>query len=110
MQQALLRAPVGIRVCKISSGKNAFFHVMYLPHLHLGIRVALDFTLFCRLILPRMPDAVSIRQINALPPASFGFHLAVDTLAFGYVLGATSCTRDFHPLDCAHAERTKRGC
>lgn len=81
---------------------------MYLPHLHLGIRVALDFTLFCRLILPRMPDAVSIRQINALPPASFGFHLAVDTLAFGYVLGATSCTRDFHPLERAHAERTEK--
>ena len=30
-----------------------------------------------------------------------------DTLALGYVLGATPCTRDFHPLERAHAERTK---
>ncbi|HAF65232.1 MAG TPA: hypothetical protein DCL09_04930, partial [Sutterella sp.] len=29
-----------------------------------------------------------------------------DTLALGYVLGATPCTRDFHPLERAHAERT----
>ena len=31
-----------------------------------------------------------------------------DTLALGYVLGATPCTRDFHPLERAHAERTKK--
>ena len=28
-------------------------------------------------------------------------------LLFRYVLGATPCTRDFHPLERAHAERTK---
>ncbi|MBS5793094.1 MAG: hypothetical protein KIC91_09785, partial [Sutterella sp.] len=33
---------------------------------------------------------------------------AADTLALGYVLGATPCTRDFHPLERAHAERTKK--
>ena len=31
-----------------------------------------------------------------------------DTLALGYVLGATPCTRDFHPLERAHAERTMK--
>ena len=46
-----------------------------------------------------MPDAVSVRQVNGLPTASFRSRLATDTLAFGYVLGATSCTRDFHPLE-----------
>ena len=30
-----------------------------------------------------------------------------DTLALGYVLGATPCTRDFHPLERPHAERTQ---
>jgi len=34
-----------------------------------------------------MPDVISVRQAGSLPPASFRFHLAVDTLAFGYVLG-----------------------
>ena len=32
----------------------------------------------------------------------------MDTLASGYALGATPCARDFHPLDCAHARRTKK--
>ena len=53
-----------------------------------------------------MPDAIPIRRISGLPPASFRFHLAMDTLAIGCVLGATSCTRDFHPLERAHAGRT----
>ena len=33
----------------------------------------------------------------------------MDTLAFGYALGAIPCARDFHPLDCAHAWHTKKG-
>ena len=84
------------------------FPTMYLLHLHLGFRVASDFILFCRLTHRRMPDAVPVRQVSGLPPASFRFHLAVDTLARGYTLGATSCTRDFHPLDHAHAGHTKK--
>ena len=55
-----------------------------------------------------MPYAVSVRQVSGLPPASFRSRLAADTLALGYVLGATPCTRDFHPLERAHAERTKK--
>ena len=77
-------------------------------HLHRRFRVALGFILFRRLTHRCMPDAVSVRWGGSLPPASFRFHLTMDTLAFGYVLGATSCTRDFHPLDHAHAERTKK--
>ena len=55
-----------------------------------------------------MPYAVSVRQVSGLPPASFRSRLAADTLALGYVLGATPCTRDFHPLERAHAERTTK--
>ena len=55
-----------------------------------------------------MPYAVSVRQVSGLPPASFRSRLAADTLALGYVLGATPCTRDFHPLERAHAERTMK--
>ena len=55
-----------------------------------------------------MPDAVSVRQVSGLPRASFRFHLAMDTLASSYALGATSCARDFHPLERAHAEHTKK--
>lgn len=79
---------------------------MYLLHLHLGFRVASGFILFSRLTHLRMPYAVSVRQVSGLPPASFRSRLAADTLALGYVLGATPCIRDFHPLERAHAERT----
>ena len=30
--------------------------------------------------------AISVRQARLLPPASFRLHLAMDTLAFGYIL------------------------
>ena len=107
-RQALLRQCCCIEVRESSSGKNAFFPTMYLLHLHLGFRVASGFILFCRLTHLRMPYAVSVRQVSGLPPASFRSRLAADTLALGYVLGATPCTRDFHPLERAHAERTKK--
>lgn len=84
------------------------FSTMYLLHLHLGFRVALGFILLCRLTHLRMPDAVPVRQVSGLPRASFRSCLATDTLASGYALGATSCARDFHPLDHAHAGRTKK--
>ena len=107
-RQALLRQCCCIEVRESSSGKNAFFPTMYLLHLHLGFRVASGFILFSRLTHLQMPYAVSVRQVSGLPPASFRSRLAADTLALGYVLGATPCTRDFHPLERAHAERTKR--
>ena len=107
-RQALLRQCCCIEVRESSSGKNAFFPTMYLLHLHLGFRVASGFILFSRLTHLQMPYAVSVRQVSGLPPASFRSRLAADTLALGYVLGATPCTRDFHPLERAHAERTKK--
>lgn len=55
-----------------------------------------------------MPDVVLVHRISGLPRASFRFHLAMDTLASDYALGATSCARDFHPLERAHAGRTKQ--
>ena len=41
-----------------------------------------------------------------MPPASFRFHLTMDTLALGYSLPATGRLRDFHPLEHAPAGRT----
>ncbi|MCI5650284.1 MAG: hypothetical protein MR332_12840, partial [Fusicatenibacter sp.] len=41
-------------------------------------------------------------------PASFRFHLTMDTLAFGYILPTAGRTRDFHPLETCAAGRTKK--
>ncbi len=52
--------------------------------------------------------AVPVRQARGLPPPSFRFRVATDTLGLSYALPATGRARDFHPLDCAHAGRTQR--
>ena len=102
------RTPDGLRVREASSGKNTFFPAIRLSSLRPRIRVALGFILFSRLALLRTPETIPVRQASGLPRASFRFRLAADTLASGCVLGATSCTQDFHPLERARAERTKK--
>ena len=56
---------------------------------------------------------ISVRQTRDLPvvslfphPASFRFHLTMDTLAFGYILPTTGRIRDFNPLETCAARRT----
>ncbi|RHV57099.1 hypothetical protein DXB19_12470 [Lachnospiraceae bacterium OM02-26] len=58
---------------------------------------------------------ISVRQTRDLPvvslfphPASFRFHLTIDTLAFGYILPTTGWIRDFNPLETCAAGRTRR--
>ena len=58
---------------------------------------------------------VSVRQTRDLPvvslfphPASFRFHLTMDTLAFGYILPTTGWIRDFNPLETCAARRTRK--
>src|SRR5699024_9393514 len=41
---------------------------------------------------------VSVRQIRGLPKASFGFHIAMDTLAVGYVLTTTRAHSGLAPV------------
>ena len=106
LRQVLLRSSNSVR--KASQGKNTIFPVIYPPHLHREFRIAWGFSFFGNLTHSHMPDAVPVRRTNGLPRASFRFHLTMDTLAFGYALGAIPCARDFHPLDCAHAWHTKQ--
>ena len=58
---------------------------------------------------------ISVRQTRDLPvvslfphPASFRFHLTMDTLAFGYILPTTRRIRDLHPLETCAAGRTHK--
>ena len=54
-----------------------------------------------------------IRQTSALPAASFGFHLAVDTLAVRLTVPLAGSVKDFHfqvSAPCrAHAKKTPHG-
>ena len=106
LRQVLLRSSHSVR--KASQGKSTIFPVIYPPHLHREFRIAWGFSLCCNLTHSHMPDAVPVRRTNGLPRASFRFHLTMDTLAFGYALGAIPCAQDFHPLDCAHAWHTTK--
>ena len=58
---------------------------------------------------------ISVRQTRDLPmvslfphPASFRFHLTMDTLAFGYILPTTGRIPDLHRLETCAAGRTKK--
>ena len=99
---------------QISPGTTRFFPSIYLPHLSRMIPCSY-WASACQAVLPSCETlyVVSVRQARGLPvvslfphPASFRFHLAVDTLAFGYTLPATGRVRDFHPSETCAAGRT----
>ena len=54
--------------------------------------------------------SVNVRDLPVVSlfphPASFRFHLAMDTLTFGYILPTTGRIRDLHPLETCAAGRT----
>ena len=55
---------------------------------------------------------ISVRQTRVLPPASFRFHLAVDTLALSYALGTINLRSGLSPvrLRPCRAHDKKRPC
>ena len=85
------------------------FPSMHLPHV-----LVLLATLGLQCLLPPYPYfralyAVPVRQVRGLLAASFRFRLAADTLAVKLCASSLPThTRDFHPLEFAHAGRTKR--
>lgn len=68
---------------QISPGKNVNFLRMSPPHLRLHPLVVSDFVSFGKLVRMQTPYAIRVPRRTDLPPASFRFHLAVDTVAFG---------------------------
>lgn len=103
---------------QISLGTTRFFPSIYLPHLSRMIPCSY-WASACKAVLPSCITsyAVSVRQARGLPvvslfphPASFRFHLTVDTLAFGYILPTTGRIPDFHRLETCAARRTFKSC
>ena len=102
------------RFAQISPGTTRFFPSIHLPHLFRMIPCSY-WASACVAVLPSCVTSyvVSVRQARGLPavslfphPASFRFHLTVDTLAFGCILPTTGRIRDFHPLETCAAGRT----
>ena len=111
------RLPLSGRPMQISPGTTRFFPSIYLPHLSRMIPCSYRVSA-CIAVLPSCKTfyVVSVRQARGLPvvsllphPASFRFHLAMDTLAFGCILPTTGRIRDFHPLATCAAGRTEKG-
>jgi hypothetical protein len=67
---------------QISPGKNVGFLRVSPRHLRPQPLVVSDFTLLCKLVRLQVPDAIRVPRRADLPPASFGFHLTVNTVAF----------------------------
>lgn len=112
--------PLSRRTAQTSLGTTRFFLSIHLPHLSRRIPCSY-WALTWVAVLPSCITLyeISVRQTRDLPvvslfphPASFRFHLTMDTLAFGYILPTTGRIRDFNPLETCAARRTtqKRNC
>ena len=112
--------PLSRHSAQTSLGTTRFFlsiHPLHLPYMiPCSYRASA-----CKAVLPSCMAfyVISVRQTGDLPvvslfphPASFRFHLTMDTLAFGYILPTTGRIRDFNPLETCAARRTaqKRPC
>ena len=104
------------RSAQTSPGTTRFFPPICLPHLFRMIPCSYRASA-CWAVLPSYVTSyvVSVRQARGLPvvsqfphPASFRFHLAVDTLAFSCFLPTTRRIRDFHPLETCAAGHTHK--
>ncbi len=106
--------PLSRHTAQTSPGTTRFFLSIHLPHLSYLIPCSY-WASTCIAALPSCMTLyeISVRQTRDLPvvslfphPASFRFHLTVDTLAFGYILPTTGRIRDFNPLETCAAGRT----
>ena len=106
--------PLSRHSAQTSPGTTRFFlsiHPLHLPYMiPCSYRASA-----CKAVLPSCMAfyVISVRQTGDLPvvslfphPASFRFHLAMDTLTFGYILPTTGRIRDLHPLETCAAGRT----
>ena len=110
--------PLSRHSAQTSPGTTRFFlsiHPLHLPYMiPCSYRASA-----CKAVLPSCMAfyVISVRQTGDLPvvslfphPASFRFHLTMDTLAFGYILPTTGRIRDFNPLEtCAAGRTTQQG-
>ena len=108
--------PLSRRTAQTSLGTTRFFLSIHLPHLSRRIPCSY-WALTWVAVLPSCITLyeISVRQTRDLPvvslfphPASFRFHLTMDTLAFGYILPITGWIRDFNPLETCTAGRTNK--
>ena len=97
-----------------SPGTTHFFLSIHLPHLPYMILCSY-WALTCYAVLPSCIawcDFCSSDQrfahglVCSPHPASFRFHLTMDTLAFGYILPTTGRIPDLHRLETCAARRT----
>jgi hypothetical protein len=56
---------------------------------------------------PIMPYVISVRQVEVLPPTSFRFHLAMDTLVFQLTVPTAKPVADLHRQVITHAGHTR---
>ena len=108
--------PLSKHTAQTSPGTTRFFLSIHLLHLPYMIPCSFRASA-CKAVLPSCMAfyVISVRQTRDLPvvslfphPASFRFHLTMDTLAFGYILPTTGRIRDLHPLETCAAGRTLR--
>ena len=72
------------RFCQTSPGKRMHFHTIYPPHLLDMTFDRKSFVLLSKLTQPYLAlYEIRVPRTGVLPPASFRFHVTMDTLALG---------------------------
>lgn len=94
---------------EISLGKTRYFHA-YIRHIYIPAFL-LKFRAFK--VMAYLPNgyayyAISVRRTSDLPPASFRFHLAVETLNVRLTLPLDGHVQDLHPRVLRHARRPQK--
>lgn len=97
-------------VREASPGKNALFFSLHLPHLPFGIPNRYG-TLIClaTLSISNWPFADSLCQVRNLPVPSFGFHLTILLLMFGYDFPTTRAIQGLSLLRVRPCREHKQG-
>ena len=86
-------------VHETSPGKNTIFLSIYLPHLRRLVPSSYWTSAGCAtLSIQPSPDVISVRQTRDLPPASFRFLVAENTLALDYTLPTTRACSGLAPV------------
>jgi hypothetical protein len=94
---------------EISPGNALTPSHLYLPHLQLCFPGKFrTFEIFASLSSMTASYVIPVRQVSALPSASFRFHLTMDTLAVQLTIPLTGLVGDLHSQVSAPCRAHKR--
>ena len=99
--------PFTFRAISLQAAFFVFYIHVPIPPFRVILKTPIDSVFHLPAAMTSARSALLWAVVSLFPhPASFRFHLTMDTLAFGYILPTTGRIRDLHPLEMCFAGRT----